>query len=95
MQTPPFSVTTQPVPPANKATRLVVDAPMRMFHWLFALSFVGAYVTADSERWRLVHVTLGYTMAGLLVFRLLYGLLGPEPFGLDTFDGFDRLFRQY
>jgi len=63
-------------------SRLVTDAPTRMFHWLFALSFVGAYLTADGERWRLLHVTLGYTMAGLLGFRVLYGLLGPRTAGL-------------
>jgi cytochrome b len=51
---------------------------MRMFHWLFALSFVGAYISADSEHWRLVHVVLGYTVAGLVAFRLLYGLVGPR-----------------
>lgn len=51
---------------------------MRMFHWLFALSFTGAYLTAESEHWRVLHVTLGYILAGLLVFRLLYGLLGPR-----------------
>lgn len=62
--------------------RRVTDAPTRMFHWLFALSFLGAYVTADGESWRLIHVTLGYTMAGLLVFRVLYGLLGPRQAGL-------------
>ncbi|MDP3224933.1 MAG: cytochrome b/b6 domain-containing protein, partial [Rubrivivax sp.] len=60
----------------------VVAAPTRMFHWLFALSFVGAYLTADGERWRAMHVTLGYTLAGLLVFRLLYGLFGPRQAGL-------------
>ena len=64
-------------PPAGRG-RLVVDAPTRMFHWLFALSFVGAFVTADGERWRAMHVTLGYLFAGLLVLRLLYGLLGPR-----------------
>ena len=37
---------------------------MRVFHWLLVLSFAGAFVTAESERWRLVHVTLGYTVAG-------------------------------
>ena len=63
---------------ATPARRLVVDAPMRMFHWLFALSFVGAYLTADGERWRAMHVTLGYTMAGLLLFRIVYGLFGPR-----------------
>jgi len=62
--------------------RLVIDAPTRMFHWLFALSFLGAYLTADGERWRLLHVTLGYTMAGLLGFRVLYGLFGPRQAGL-------------
>jgi len=64
--------------PAAARGRLVVDAPVRMFHWLFALSFAGAFVTADGERWRAMHVTLGYLFAGLLVLRLLYGLLGPR-----------------
>ncbi len=26
----------------------------------------------------LLHVTLGYTLAGLLAFRVLYGLFGPR-----------------
>ncbi|WP_243457585.1 cytochrome b/b6 domain-containing protein [Ottowia testudinis] len=56
-----------------------MDAPTRVLHWLLALSFLGAYVTADGERWRLVHVMLGYTMAGLLVARLLWGVWGPRP----------------
>lgn len=49
-----------------------------MFHWLFVLSFVGAYLTADSESWRLVHVTLGYSFACLILWRLVYGVLGPQ-----------------
>lgn len=60
------------------ATRRVVDATTRMLHWLMALSFTAAYITADGERWRLVHVTLGYTLAGLVVARLLWGLFGPR-----------------
>lgn len=67
---------------ASAPRRLVTDAPTRMFHWLFALSFTGAYLTAESEHWRLLHVTLGYTFAGLLGFRLLYGLFGPRQSGL-------------
>jgi cytochrome b len=55
---------------------LVWDAPVRVFHWLMVLSFAGAYLSAESERWRLAHVTLGYTMAGLVVFRILWGLAG-------------------
>ena len=68
--------------PSAPHFRRVVDAPMRMFHWLFALSFVGAYLTAESEHWRLLHVTLGYTFAGLFAFRVLYGIVGPRQVGL-------------
>ena len=64
----------RPSPPAQAI--LVWDLPVRVFHGLLALSFAGAYVTAESERWRLVHVTLGYTVGGLIVFRLLWGLIG-------------------
>ena len=60
-----------------RPTRRMVDAPTRLFHWLFALSFLGAYLSAEGEHWRMLHVTLGYTMAGLLVFRVLYGIWGP------------------
>lgn len=63
---------------AKPPRRRVVDAPTRMFHWLFALSFAGAYLSAESEHWRALHVTLGYTLAGLLAFRVLYGLFGPR-----------------
>lgn len=55
---------------------LVWDAPVRVFHWLLAACFIGAFVTAESERFRLLHVTLGYTVGGLVTFRLLWGLLG-------------------
>ena len=55
---------------------LVWDAPTRVFHWLLAASFAGAFLTADSERWRDIHVLLGYTFAGLIGFRLVWGLIG-------------------
>jgi len=55
---------------------LVWDAPVRVFHWLLVLCFAGAYVTAESERWRLVHVTLGYSVGGLVAFRAVWGLVG-------------------
>jgi cytochrome b len=82
MSTASFPNANAASPRATSASRRVTDAPTRMFHWLFALSFLGAYLTADGERWRLLHVTLGYTMAGLLGFRVLYGLLGPRQAGL-------------
>lgn len=56
----------------------VWDAPTRVFHWLTALSFFAAYLTAESERWRLVHVTFGYTLGALLLFRLFWGVAGTQ-----------------
>lgn len=55
---------------------LVWDVPTRVFHWLLALSFTGAFLTAESERYRDIHVMLGYTLLGLIAFRLLWGFAG-------------------
>ena len=74
MSAPSESRADAPVP--SPRGTLVWDAPVRAFHWLMVLAFAGAWVTAESERWRLVHVTLGYTMAGLVAFRLAWGIVG-------------------
>lgn len=59
------------------ATRILVwDIPTRVFHWLLAGSFAGAFLTAESETWRDLHVLLGYTVVGLIGFRILWGLVG-------------------
>ena len=58
--------------------RKVLDVTTRTWHWMFAGCFAGAYLTAESETLRLLHVTLGYTLAGLLVFRVCWGMMGPR-----------------
>lgn len=63
----------------------VWDLPTRVFHWLSVVSFAGAYLTAESERYRDVHVMFGYTLAGLLCFRLLWGMLGTRYARFDSF----------
>jgi cytochrome b len=60
----------------TKAKTLVWDLPTRAFHWLLAIAFVGAFVTAESERLRDLHMLMGYSAAGLVAFRLLWGILG-------------------
>ena len=77
---------TFPADDAPSARKILIwDAPIRVFHWLMVLSFAGAYLTAESERWRLVHVTLGYTMAGLVAFRVLWGLVGTRHARFSSF----------
>jgi cytochrome b len=63
---------------APTPTRRTVDALTRTMHALLALSFAGAYVSAESEIFRWVHVSLGYTLGGLLVARVLWGVWGPR-----------------
>jgi cytochrome b len=68
--------------PAGEASRpatvKVWDVLVRVFHWSFAACFAGAWLTSESERWRDVHVMLGYTMMGLVAFRLVWGFVGPR-----------------
>jgi cytochrome b len=55
---------------------LVWDLPVRLFHAMLALSFAGAWLTAESERWRDLHLMLGYTAGALVVLRLAWGIVG-------------------
>lgn len=61
-----------------KTKILVWDLPTRWFHWLLALSFAGAWLTSESERYSDLHVMLGYTMLGLIAFRLVWGFAGTQ-----------------
>jgi cytochrome b len=69
----------------EKSKILVWDLPVRLFHWLLVASFAGAFVTAESERYRDLHVLLGYTVLGLLVFRLVWALAGTRYARLSSF----------
>lgn len=64
---------------------LVWDLPTRLFHWLLAATFAGAWLTADSERWIDVHAMLGYTFAGLIAFRLVWGFVGSRTARFSSF----------
>ena len=58
------------------ANRLIWDLPTRVFHWSLVGSFLGAYLLAEQDQLRSLHVMFGYTVAGLIAFRLLWGLIG-------------------
>jgi cytochrome b len=66
--------------------RLIWDLPLRLFHWLLALSMVASYVTAKlGFDWMQWHFYLGYWTIGLLVFRILWGILGPRHARFSSF----------
>jgi cytochrome b len=57
---------------------LIWDWPVRVFHWLIVLLLIGSYLTVavwpdfDLHTHRLI----GYTILGLVIFRLLWGFAG-------------------
>ncbi len=55
---------------------LVWDWPVRLGHWLMAGGFCVAWLTADSETFRLVHVVSGAIVLGVATFRLPWGFIG-------------------
>lgn len=55
---------------------LIWDLPTRVFHWLLVIAFVVAWISYDDNRFLFFHVFAGYTFLGLLVFRLVWGVIG-------------------
>ena len=67
----------------------VWDPLVRLFHWTLFISFCAAWFTEgelfeglqdrlNGEWLQLVHIWAGYAIAGLLVFRVLWGFVGPR-----------------
>ena len=55
----------------------VWDLPTRLFHWLLVAAVVGLVVTGNlGGNWMTWHQRLGYAVLALLVFRVLWGLVG-------------------
>ena len=76
--------------------RLVWDLPTRLFHWLLVASILASCLTAEpgspTMQW---HMWLGYWTTGLIVFRLLWGLVGPKHARFSQFIPGPRRLGQY
>lgn len=60
----------------DNKTVLVWDAPVRIFHWLLALCFLGAWLTAENDGYEMLHYAYGYTAGLLVLFRIVWGIIG-------------------
>ena len=74
---------------------LIWDLPTRVFHWSLVICFIGAILTQESERYRLFHVTFGYTLLGLVIFRILWGLIGTRYSRFSSFVFGCRQIKEY
>ncbi len=63
----------------------VWDLPLRLFHWSLAITFAGAFLTAESERYRDIHVLLGYALLALIAFRIVWSVVGSRYARLSSF----------
>lgn len=58
-------------------TLRVWDLPTRLFHWVLAVCVAGLFITAELGGAAMVwHFRFGFTVLALLVFRLVWGLVG-------------------
>lgn len=60
------------------------DRPTRLFHWLLVALVPALWWTAEEE-WVEIHMILGRIMLGLVLFRLLWGLIGGSTARFATF----------
>ncbi|MBL8251136.1 MAG: cytochrome b/b6 domain-containing protein [Candidatus Competibacter sp.] len=74
---------------AHQSEVIVWDPLVRLFHWVLVAAFCASYFTQgepfetfqdrlDGAWLQTAHVWAGYTIAGLLLFRLFWGFAGPR-----------------
>lgn len=65
--------------------RYVWDPFVRIFHWSLVGAFSVAFYTHASEWDRALHVQAGYVVGGLLLARIVWGLVATGYANFDTF----------
>jgi len=62
----------------DKMKRYVWSLPTRLFHWLLVLFIVGAYLASEEENLLRIHTAFGYGVGVLVIFRIIWGFIGPK-----------------
>ena len=52
--------------------------PSRLFHGLFVSLIVGAWITVQEDQWLSTHVAMGSAVGVLVIFRFVWGMMGPK-----------------
>ncbi|AUH64465.1 cytochrome b/b6 domain-containing protein [Paracoccus zhejiangensis] len=72
--------------PAKTERVRIWDPLLRGFHWLLATLVIANWLLGKlGPNDMSLHFYLGYTIAGLLVFRVIWGFVGPEPARFSSF----------
>lgn len=69
----------------------VWDLPLRLFHWSLLIAVAGLFITAELDEFSWgdnalqIHFYLGYTVLILLLFRMVWGLVGSQYARFNSF----------
>lgn len=64
-------------PPSTNNKDVVWDLPTRVFHWALVVLMVLAWATAEAKgSWFWLHVVFGQAALALVIFRLIWGVIG-------------------
>jgi cytochrome b len=72
-------------PTLTQRSLQVWDLPTRVFHWSLLLLILISWFSGGEEDLNFVHRTSGVILAGLIVFRVLWGFVGGEHARFRTF----------
>lgn len=74
----------------HKKKTTVYDWPTRIFHWLFAFLFLGAYIVAetvdDESLIFILHMMAGLIIGFILVLRIVWGFIGTRYARFSSFE---------
>ncbi|GHF02783.1 cytochrome b/b6 domain-containing protein [Thalassotalea profundi] len=58
---------------------LIWDLPVRLFHWALVICLIGSWYTSEGDRGLIdIHMLFGYTILGLVIFRICWGFIGTK-----------------
>ena len=57
----------------------------RIIHWMMALSFTTAFITSFYEHMLHDHVALGFIFLTIIIYRIIWGIIGPQYATFNTF----------
>jgi cytochrome b len=71
----------------NRASNKVFVWPIstRIIHWMLAFSFTTAFITSNFEEMLHNHVALGFIFGIMILYRIIWGFIGPKYARFSTF----------
>ncbi len=61
-----------------KKEAYIWSLPTRIFHWLLVFYMLMMYITSEEESWLDLHAAFGYGIGVLVLFRIVWGFVGPQ-----------------